>query len=421
MKIERTEIRRLALVFLLLVLFIVVICIIPKKNAPISEADYEIGKSNAAAFNEKIWSISTLEPCGTVILTKEPKKIVTLNHNHNDMLETFGYGDRVIGTGFDKSFYYSFYKQLPGFNWEVRKEKGNLKYFKRGVVGVFDKELFYAMDPDIIHIDPYRLSRWGNGWSMDDVKEIQENIAPFFDNNATMLGNDAVNRDWGKLSMQEHYSNYTFEEYTMAFYKLYNQEAKGQALLDFAHDLENKLVEKIHTLHYRPRVAILRWKGNEITRVGINTGIEHHQYRVLEAIDAFYGQESKVLPKVEDKSVLMGHIDIEGLLSINPDVIIMPYIIYTFENDNHIMSKPWELLMTMKDDPVGQKLNAFKNDRVYPGGILMQGPIFYIFQLEMAAKQLYPELFGEYKVDNDYSPEEQLFSRDALAKILNEQ
>ena len=72
----------------------------------------------------------------------------------------------------------------------------------------------------------------------------------------------------------------------------------------------------------------------------------------------------------------------------------------------------------MKNDPIGQKLSAFKNNRVYPGGILMQGPIFYCFQLEMAAKQIYPEIFGEYHQDNQYGWKEALFNRAELAELL---
>ena len=359
------------------------------------------------------WSVSELEPCGVVALKDEPKKIVTFNHNHNDMLETFGWGDRVVGTGYPKSFYYSFYKQLPGFVWEVRKENPSLQFFQYQAAGTFDKELFYKMSPDVIHIDPNRLGRM-KGWTLDDVEEIKANIAPFFDNNATMLGDDAVNRNWGVFSGQTYY---TFEEYTRAFYKLYNQVERGEALLDFIHALEGRIADKIKG-EPKPRVAILRWKGNEITRVGINTGIEHLQYRKLQVRDAFKGQEWKVLPKSKDKASIMGRIDLEGLLAIDPDVVIMPYIIYTFENDDHIMSPPWKLFLSLKDDPVGQKLSAFKNNRVYPGGVLMQGPIFYCFQLEMAAKQIYPSLFGEYRQDNAYPEEEQLFSRDELAAII---
>lgn len=364
--------------------------------------------------NKDYWSKSELYPCGEVILKKEPKKIVTFNHNHNDMLETFGWGDRVIGTGYPKSFYYSFYKQIPNWTWEVRKENGNLQFFQYQPAGTFDKELFYKMDADIHHIDPNRLSMM-KGWTKADVEEISKNVAPFFDNNATMLGDDAVNRNWGVYSGSIYYS---FDEYTRAFYKLYNQVEKGEELLKFIHEMEARIQSKIKN-EPKPRVAILRWKGNEITRVGINSGIEHLQYRTLQVRDAFKGREAKVSPKVEDKSILMGRIDLEGLLAIDPDLIIMPYIIYTFENDNHIMAPPWKMFLTLKDDPIGQKLSAFKNGRVYPGGILMQGPIFYCFQLEMAAKQIYPHIFGSYKTDNIYPKSEQLFDREALSKILN--
>lgn len=346
-----------------------------------------------------------------MIVKEEPKRIITWNHNANDMLEIFGYGDRVVASGFDKSFYYGFYKQLEpySFKWEVRKEKGNLKFFKRGAVVPFDKEFLYALDAGLHHIDPVKLSKT-KGWSEEDVKEISENVGPFFDDTSVLY---AASVDRPETA---------FEDLTMAYFKLYKQEEKGEKLLSFIHSFENRLKEKIHSLDYRPRVAILLWKGQGMTKVGINSGITHHQYKVLEVVDAFAGNEKEVMSD-EDKHAF-GHLDFEGLLAIDKksgiDAIIMPYVIYTFENDNHVMAKPFEQLLALKDDPICKQISAFKNGRIYPGAVLMQGPIFYCFQLEMAAKQCYPELFGEYKKDNSYTEEEKLFSREELAKIVLE-
>ncbi len=77
-------------------------------------------------------------------------------------------------------------------------------------------------------------------------------------------------------------------------------------------------------------------------------------------------------------------------------------------------------LLKLKDDMLAQKINAFKNGRVYVGGTFFQGPIYFLFQTEMAAKQIYPELFGPYRDNQKYPVEEQLFSRVELAKILRE-
>ena len=69
----------------------------------------------------------------------------------------------------------------------------------------------------------------------------------------------------------------------------------------------------------------------------------------------------------------------------------------------------FQSLLALKDDPVACHLKAFKNNRVYAGGTPLQGPVFYIFQLELAARQIYPDLFP---------PNEPLFDRARLAAVL---
>ena len=49
-------------------------------------------RSNIKVSTSNEWSRSELYPCGEVVLNSEPKRIVTFNHNHNDMLETFRMG-----------------------------------------------------------------------------------------------------------------------------------------------------------------------------------------------------------------------------------------------------------------------------------------------------------------------------------------
>jgi hypothetical protein len=62
---------------------------------------------------------------------------------------------------------------------------------------------------------------------------------------------------------------------------------------------------------------------------------------------------------------------------------------------------------------------------VYTQGARNQGPLLNLFQLEMTAKQLYPEQFGEWPgyTDGDPYPEipadEQLFDRQRVADIVN--
>jgi iron complex transport system substrate-binding protein len=73
----------------------------------------------------------------------------------------------------------------------------------------------------------------------------------------------------------------------------------------------------------------------------------------------------------------------------------------------------------MRQDNIGSELTAVQNDRVYRGGKNVQGPIINLFQTEVAAKQIYPEEFGEWKGLGNIPAGEQLFDRQRVADIIN--
>ena len=99
--------------------------------------------------------------------------------------------------------------------------------------------------------------------------------------------------------------------------------------------------------------------------------------------------------------------------AVDPDVLIVPFAVVSG------MHKNFDSLLKLKTDPLGSRLKAIKTGRVYPGGTPLQGPISLMFQTEMAAKQIYPDLFGPYHDDQKYTKDEQLFDRDRVAAILN--
>lgn len=78
-----------------------------------------------------------------------------------------------------------------------------------------------------------------------------------------------------------------------------------------------------------------------------------------------------------------------------------------------------------RSDPVASEITAVRNGRLYPQGARYQGPILHLFQLEMTAKQLYPERFGEWPhyEEGPYpeiSEDEQLFDRERVASVIRE-
>jgi iron complex transport system substrate-binding protein len=74
----------------------------------------------------------------------------------------------------------------------------------------------------------------------------------------------------------------------------------------------------------------------------------------------------------------------------------------------------------MREDPVGRRLTAVRNDRLYRGGTSYQGPVVNLFQTEAAAKQFYPETFGEWDgLDTLTDESERLFDYGRVAAIIN--
>ena len=64
---------------------------------------------------------------------------------------------------------------------------------------------------------------------------------------------------------------------------------------------------------------------------------------------------------------------------------------------SHVSAKEFGSLMKrMRDDPVGKRLPAVRDDRLYRGGSSCRGLVFNLFQTTVAAKQFYPDRFGEW-------------------------
>jgi iron complex transport system substrate-binding protein len=75
----------------------------------------------------------------------------------------------------------------------------------------------------------------------------------------------------------------------------------------------------------------------------------------------------------------------------------------------------------MQDHPVGNELTAVQKNRVLQGTYSESGPIGQLFDLELLAKQLYPEQFGEYDGRETFlnSPSNTLFDRQRVVDIIN--
>ena len=145
----------------------------------------------------------------------------------------------------------------------------------------------------------------------------------------------------------------------------------------------------------------------EIYTYTMNTpGFLTSHTRPLGPRDAFEGN-------VESNSV----VDFETLLEADPDVVLH---LGGMEPNTDIAKRR----TAFQEDPVASEISAVKNDRVYAQGARYQGPVLNLFQLEMTAKQLYPDVFGEWPTYEsgpypEISEDEQLFDRQRVADVIN--
>jgi hypothetical protein len=136
-----------------------------------------------------------------------------------------------------------------------------------------------------------------------------------------------------------------------------------------------------------------------------NPGFLTSHTRPLGPRDAFEGS-------VESGTV----VDFETILEADPDVILY---LGGMEPGTDMAGRR----AAFEEDPVGSQVTAVRNDRIHPQGARYQGPVLNLFQLEMTAKQLYPDTFGGWpRYESGPYPEipeaERLFDRERVADVI---
>ncbi|EJN60521.1 hypothetical protein HSB1_11240 [Halogranum salarium B-1] len=109
-------------------------------------------------------------------------------------------------------------------------------------------------------------------------------------------------------------------------------------------------------------------------------------------------------------------VDFEALLEADPDVMLF---LGGMQPDTNMA----DLRATLESDAVTSKITAVQDGRVHPQGARYQGPILNLFQLEMTAKQLYPDQFGAWPTYEEgpypeFPADEQLFDRERVAAAI---
>lgn len=345
----------------------------------------------------------TMEPAGTWHVAESPRTFVTFQGTEADMAWTLG-----VGAGQRAMVYKDrlerlnemFFSQIPGFEMKLDN------VVDLAGAGSIGREVFYDLDPEVFMVDP-RLPLVFWRWEADDVERAASEIAPFFGNFIRKQRGE----QWGPA-----YRQYTLDEAMSIYAKLYGREARYHRFAAFREALLRRIQDALPPRDARPKVMLL------------NAGSRPDEgkfYLVdLEAVedDQFAGTWVQAYRELglrqafdfsEYVATEWSQVDYETMVAIDPEVII---VVWSFAMYPTRASFEEGLLEPLREHPLGRTLQAVRNDRVLPGGTAEQGPLTHLFQLEMMAKQVFPETFGRWRWGA--TPERPLFDREDLGRIL---
>ena len=375
----------------------------PESTSTATATEENATETSETTETDASWT-ATMPPVGELEFDAVPESLFDSEGFVADIVTALGHGDVVDAFSYEK-WPTHFYEELPGVDSDTDFDTSLM------ADGAADKEVFYEIDPDLITIDPNLMM----GWELDaaDITEIQENVGPIFGQRAR----GPRPENFYKYGDSEPYPYLDLYEQTEIYGQVWQEQERASAIIEANRELIDEVTERLPPESERPTVMVggiwdkvyanviyFEKTTPEVLRDGEVRTYSKKQYRELGVVNAFadasYG------------SPFWTNTDAEGLLEANPDVIFI---------DNGIADLEFleEQRQKLQEDPVMSEVAAVQNDRIYPGGTAVQGPIVNMFQTEMAAKQLYPEEFGEWHGLGETPEDEQLFDRQEVADIVN--
>ena len=344
-----------------------------------------------------------MAPVGEVALDAVPEDVMVYSLLYADMAVAFGHGDAVNSLGFDAdaggNTLDAYYAELDGVEFD-REGIRQLNTGSGGGISV-DRELLYELDSDLHLADPCLFVSF-DGWSQDDVAEIRDRVAPWFGNVYSRRNSEPPE------PCRDGYEYYTLWEIAERVAGVFREESAYEALATVHDDLLETVQADLPPAEERPTVGTLIYMdGTYYPSRSDRPGFANAHVRPFDVTDAF-GAADVTYETAYDH---------EQLLEVDPDVILHQYGVESYYDVAGIREE-------LADHPVAGELSAIENDRFYPSGNPVQGPIMNLFQIEMTAKQLFPERFGEwpaYDLGDGYPEipaEERLFDRDRVAEIV---
>ncbi|MDS0476735.1 ABC transporter substrate-binding protein [Natrinema sp. 1APR25-10V2] len=349
------------------------------------------GSDGSESTDSESYSVS-MEPMGTVSFDSVPETWMAYFSNYGDMGIALGQLDGLQGLIFTENWPLTFFDHLPGVDVsfdDVPQLMGE---------GSIPKESFYELNCDVHLMDPNFISLLDDNWDEGDYDEIRNSLGPIVGNTIRRRG-----EDW------HDYPYYSLYEAFGKIAEVFQQQERYEAITQIHDGLLDDVQSQLPDEEERPTVGLLSvnsdFEEGSFYAYPVNDGNGHKQYRDLGMRGAF------------DDVIEGGYAewDYEQLLEVDPDALVFQY------GFSHVSTEEFERRMdAMRDDSVGKQLTAVQNDRLYRGGTSYQGPLINLFQTEAAAKQFYPDTFGEWEgIDTLAKPDARLFDYQAVADIIN--
>lgn len=334
-----------------------------------------------------------MEPNGCHTLEAPPEEFLVYHQGPVDMMISLGQSEGLVASGYPSSFPTAYFDQLPGVDVDL---SGVTALNEEGTP---DKELFYELDVDI-HLVGHHPAMEYFEFDESDIAELETNVAPFH----------------GSWMRRPDYTDghpyYDLYEGLDRYANVFKTQARGEEFRAVHDELVERLTSQFPPVRERPSVAFLNhnyWEDHSevYIRDPSAPGYQNRPVRDLEipAHDAFADRHP-----VEST-------DMELLLEVDPDAIIYHAGLNSVRDPE--MDFQAEILDPLRADPVASEVTAIAEDNVYPWHEIEQGPVINLFNLELLAKGLYPETFGEPTGIESVPTEERLFDRQRVADIIN--
>jgi len=344
----------------------------------------------------------TMSPVGTVEFDEVPSNVMVYSPQYADMLVAVGHDDALNSLGFPEAYGKTLNYYLSAVEGVSLDYDGLTKLLSEGS---FDQELLFELDSDIHLMDPSWAANF-DGWDRSDAERIRDEVGPWFGNRHSRAHSEPP-EDW-----RDGYQYYSIWGLTDKVAQVFQERERFRALEQVHTELRAHIRENLPPEGERPTVGVITFYDEAFHPYKLNgPGFGRSDTRSMGATDAFADIET--VNQNWDVSY-----DYEQMLEIDPDVLLHRFAVTPFYD--------WPTVReTISSNSLGKELTAVQTDQFYASGWSFQGPLTNLFQLEMNAKQLYPETFGEFPdvdvAENypDVPEEEQLFDRQRVADIIN--